>query len=251
MKIAIIGAGAIGGAIAEGLLKSDFLKADDLTISNPTAQKLERFAKMGARVTTDNAEAAHEADVLIIAVKPWLVEEVLTALDTTRKTVVSVAAGITSEQLLQWVSLYADLWLAIPNIAASERASMTFLVPVKNTVQCDVEGLFKAVGRTFICPERLLPGGTTLASCGLAYAMRYVRASTEGGVELGFRAHEAQEIVLQTVLGVVRLLQASGMHPEQAVDLVTTPGGLTIRGLNEMERAGFSSAVIRGLKAGM
>ena len=128
---------------------------------------------------------------------------------------------------------------------------MTFLVPVKNTVQCDVEGLFKAVGRTFICPERLLPAGTTLASCGLAYAMRYVRASTEGGVELGFRAHEAQEIVLQTVLGVVRLLQASGMHPEQAVDLVTTPGGLTIRGLNEMERAGFSSAVIRGLKAGM
>ena len=232
MRVAIIGAGAIGGAVAEGLLKSDFLAADELIVSNPTEQKLARFAEMGAQVTTDNVEAARLADVIIIAVKPWLVEEVLTALDTTRKTVISLAAGITSEQLLQWVSLYADLWLAIPNIAASEGASMTFLVPVKNTNRADVQGLFNAVGRTFVCPERLLPAGTTLASCGLAYAMRYVRASTEGGVELGFRAHEAQEIVLQTVLGVVRLLQASGMHPEQAVDLVTTPGGLTIRGLN-------------------
>jgi len=251
MRIAIIGAGAIGGAIAEGLLKSNFIKSDELTVSNPTEQKLGRFAEMGARVTTDNAVAAQSADVVIIAVKPWLVEEVLSGIDTTRKTVVSLAAGVSSAQLTHWVSLYADLWLAIPNIAASERASMTFLVPVKDTGKTDVQGLFNAVGRTFICSERLLPAGTTLASCGLAYAMRYVRASTEGGVELGFRAHEAQEIVLQTVLGVVRLLQASGMHPEQAVDLVTTPGGLTIRGLNEMERAGFSSAVIRGLKAGM
>lgn len=81
--------------------------------------------------------------------------------------------------------------------------------------------------------------------------MRYIRAASEGGVELGFKADVAKDIVMQTVLGAVKLLQASGMHPEQAIDLVTTPGGVTIKGLNEMEHAGFTSAVIRGLKAGL
>lgn len=87
-------------------------------------------------------------------------------------------------------------------------------------------------------------------SCSIGYAMRYVRASVEGAVEIGFKAKDAQKIVLQTIKGAVELLQASGEHPEAAIDKVTTPGGLTIRGLNEMEHAGFSSAVIRGLKAG-
>ena len=81
--------------------------------------------------------------------------------------------------------------------------------------------------------------------------MRYVRASVEGGVEIGFRASDAQQIVLQTVRGAVSLLQATGNHPETEIDKVTTPGGVTIKGLNEMENAGFTSAVIRGLKAGM
>ena len=80
--------------------------------------------------------------------------------------------------------------------------------------------------------------------------MRYIRAASEGGVELGFKADDAKQIVMQTVVGAVKLLEATGMHPELAIDLVTTPGGVTIRGLNEMEHAGFTSAVIRGLKAG-
>ena len=92
--------------------------------------------------------------------------------------------------------------------------------------------------------------GTTLASCGIAYAMRYIRAAAEGGVELGFKADDAKRIVMQTVEGAVKLLEATGLHPEAAIDMVTTPGGVTIKGLNEMEHAGFTSAVIRGLKAG-
>ena len=81
--------------------------------------------------------------------------------------------------------------------------------------------------------------------------MRYIRASVEGGVEIGFKAKDAEQIVLQTVKGAVELLQATGEHPEAAIDKVTTPGGVTIRGLNEMEHAGFTSAVVRGLKAGL
>ena len=130
---------------------------------------------------------------------------------------------------------------------------MTFIVPVgaSDEQTKTVTDLFGRMGRTLLTDEQHLAAGTTLASCGIAYAMRYIRAASEGGVELGFKADQAKEVVMQTMLGAVRLLEASGMHPEAAIDMVTTPGGVTIKGLNEMEHAGFTSSVIRGLKAGL
>jgi pyrroline-5-carboxylate reductase len=132
-------------------------------------------------------------------------------------------------------------------------ASMTFIVPCGATQQQTqlVQGIFDEMGTSLITDEQHLASGTTLASCGIAYAMRYIRAAAEGGVELGFKADDAKKIVMQTMKGAVELLEASGLHPEAAIDLVTTPGGVTIKGLNEMEHAGFTSAVIRGLKAGL
>ena len=90
---------------------------------------------------------------------------------------------------------------------------------------------------------------TALCSCGIAYAMRYVRAATEGGVELGIYPHKAKEYVLATLRGAVELLEATGNNPEVEIDKVTTPGGITIKGLNAMEAHGFTTAVIEGLKA--
>ena len=111
--------------------------------------------------------------------------------------------------------------------------------------------IYNEMGGTLITDEEHLAAGTTLASCGIAYAMRYIRAASEGGVELGFRADDAKKVVLQTLRGAIELLEETGLHPEAAIDMVTTPQGVTIKGLNEMERAGFTSAVIRGLKAGL
>jgi pyrroline-5-carboxylate reductase len=130
---------------------------------------------------------------------------------------------------------------------------MTFIVPMAEAQpqQTDhVKELFDSMGKSILTDEQHLAAGTTLASCGIAYAMRYVRAASEGGVELGFKADEAKQIVMQTMKGAVELLQATGLHPEAAIDLVTTPGGVTIKGLNEMEHNGFTSSVIKGLKAG-
>lgn len=238
----------MGGALAEGLLLSH---QAELMVSDPVEAVLQRFAQSGASVTSDNRLAVAEAETVIVVVKPWLVEQVLSGIDTSGKTIILVAAGITSEQLKSWTSPDADLWLAIPNIAASLQASMTFLVEVRNTGKTDVKALFDMVGETILCDEQHLPAGTTLASCGIAYALRYIRAASEGGVELGFRAADAQRIVMQTVMGAAKLLESTGKHAEQLIDQVTTPGGLTIKGLNEMEHAGFTSAVIRGLKAGV
>ena len=244
--------------MADGFIKSGAVKPADISVANPTAEKLEHFALQGASVTTDNKTAAEGADIVIIAVKPWLVEQVVNelkpVLNYTRQTIITVAAGISGSQFTAWLKkddAVPQTFIVIPNTAIAVLASMTFIVPVNATADTTaiVKALFDNVGQTMVTDERHLSAGMTLASCGIAYAMRYVRAAAEGGVELGFKADMAKDIVLQTMKGAVELLQANGNHPEAEIDKVCTPGGLTIRGLNEMEHAGFTSAVIRGLKA--
>ena len=248
----------MGGAMADGFIKSGAVKPANISVANPTAQKLEHFALQGASVTTDNKTAAEGADIVIIAVKPWLVEQVVNelkpVLNYTRQTVITVAAGISGSQFTAWLKkddAVPQTFIVIPNTAIAVLASMTFIVPVNATADTTstIKALFDNVGQAMVTDERHLSAGMTLASCGITYAMRYVRAAAEGGVELGFKADMAKDIVLQTMKGAVELLQANGNHPEAEIDKVCTPGGLTIRGLNEMEHAGFTSAVIRGLKA--
>ena len=260
MKISIIGAGAMGGAIAEGLIKCKDIKNEDICISDPSREARDKFADMGITATPSNQLAAQGADIVCVVVKPWLVEQVLKSikdvLDYEKQLLVVVAAGVKSESIREWLSKDDKMissFLVIPNIAIAQLQSMTFIAPLaeaqaKQTEQ--VKALFNKMGQSIITEESHLAAGTTLASCGIAYAMRYIRAASEGGVELGFKADEAKQIVMQTMKGAVELLQATGLHPEAAIDLVTTPGGVTIKGLNEMEHNGFTSSVIKGLKAG-
>jgi len=247
----------MGGATVEGMMKADYFDNKNITVSDPSEAVLKKFAEQGISTTTDNAQAASVADVVIVCVKPWLVEQVLTgikeSLNPEKQILIVIAAGVKSASIQEWLGAKCPpLFLCIPNIAIAQLASMTFLVSVtgKPSHTETVKAIFDAMGNTLFTDEAHLAAGTTLASCGIAYAMRYVRAASEGGVELGFKADQAKEIVMQTMLGAVKLLEASGLHPEAAIDLVTTPGGVTIKGLNEMEHAGFTSAVIRGLKAG-
>ena len=258
MKIAMIGAGAMGGATVEGLAKAGQFKNEDIIVSDPSQAVLDKFAKLGVSVTTDNAEAA-DADVVCVCVKPWLVDRVLdgikAVLQPQKQVLVVIAAGVASASVQEWLGEQCPpVFLVIPNIAIAELASMTFIVPGANAASHHTElvkSIFDKMGTTLITDEQHLAAGTTWASCGIAYALRYIRAASEGGVELGFKADDAKRIVMQTVEGAVKVLEASGLHPEAAIDLVTTPGGLTIKGLNEVEHAGFTSAVIRGLKAGI
>ena len=247
----------MGGATVEGLVRSGLHKNEDICVSDPSEAVLNKLQKLDISVTTDNGIAAAGADVVCVCVKPWLVERVLgsikDALQPERQLLVVIAAGVKSENVREWLGAQCPpLFLVIPNIAIAELASMTFIVPVGTTSQQTdtVVSLFNEMGHTLLTDEQHLAAGTTLASCGIAYAMRYIRAASEGGVELGFKADDAKRIVMQTMKGAVELLEATGLHPEAAIDLVTTPGGVTIKGLNEMEHAGFTSSVIRGLKAG-
>ena len=260
MKISIIGAGAMGGAIAEGLIKGDYIQNEDICVSDPMRQTRDKFANMGITATPSNKLAEQGAYIVCVLVKPWLVEQVLKSikavLDYEKQTLVVVAAGVKSESIKEWMAKdckMIPLFLVIPNLAIDQLQSMSFIVPsvaTKSQHTEQVQALFDSMGKSIITDEQHLGAGTTLASCGIAYAMRYVRAASEGGVELGFKADDAKQIVMQTMKGAVELLEATGLHPEAAIDLVTTPGGVTIKGLNEMEHNGFTSSVIKGLKAG-
>ena len=222
----------MGGAIAEGILKLDGFNAADLTVSDHNRPVLNHFASLGASAIADNNEAVKDADIVCVVVKPWHVEKTLRgikeSLDYQSQTLVVVAAGVSSANILSWTEkdgAVPQLVLAMPNIAIEYKASMTYITPVNTDEKTTdiIEGLFNSLGETVSIDEDHYPAATAL-SCSIAFAMRYARASIEGAVELGFKAKAAQKIVLQTMKWAVELLQATGEHPESAIDKVTTPG---------------------------
>jgi len=265
MKVTIIGTGNIGSAIARGLSQGSVIKTSDITCTDHSEISLDKIKRFNNdfQISTNNVEACRQADIIIIAVKPWMVEQVLdeikTLLDYDKQMIVSIAAGITFEQLMSYLTKHSGfdlmptptLFRVIPNTAIEVASSMTFVSAYNaSKEQSDlILRIFNELGNAMLVEERLMMAGTALASSGIAFALRYIRAAIEGGVELGFYPQEAQEIVVHTVKGAVDLLLTNKSNPEMEIDKVTTPGGITIRGLNEMELSGFTSAVIRGLKA--
>jgi len=249
-KVTIIGAGNMGGAIALGLHRS----AQDiaLTVTAAHAATLEKYAALGIRTSLDNAEAVREADVVVLGVKPWLVQSVLAQIAPalSGKLLLSMAAGIPAAQMAEWLAGtgVSAAYTVIPNLAAEIGESMTFASAILGKADEKVTALFDKVGKTLIVDEKRLRAGMMVASCGTAFALRYARAAMEGGIQLGLYPQEAQAAVYQTMKGAVDLAEARGAHPEAEIDRVTTPGGITIRGLNAMEDAGFTAAVIAGLK---
>ncbi len=258
MKLTVIGAGNMGGALIKGWAKSG--KIDDITIADKSETLLTEFksAYPTINTTTDNVEAVKGADIIVLVVKPWLMELVLAevkhALDLEKQIIVSDAANFTTDMLAKELGTEGQFFYVIPNIAAEFGASMSFIASgscATDESLKKVEELYTIVGDTLVVTENLVGPGMMMASCGIAYVMRYIRAQMEGGCEMGFYPAQAKQIALQTMQGAVSLLKATGWHPEEAIDKVTTPGGVTIKGLNELDHAGFNSAVIRSLKAGL
>lgn len=260
MKIAIIGGGNMGGSIARGLCTSKYFRPQDITISDPQQSLLESLKAFNQdlQTTKDNNEAIANADIVLLAVKPWLMEKVISGLKYSisykNQIIVSIAATVSFNRLQEIFDKDGEspcIFRVIPNTAIEVGESMTFISSENATKEqkLAVIEIFNELGQTMFINENQIEGATALASCGIAFAMRYIRAASEGGVELGFQPDMARDVVLQTLQGAVTLLKTNGSHPEAEIDRVTTPGGITIKGLNEMEHAGFTSSVIKGLKA--
>jgi pyrroline-5-carboxylate reductase len=254
-KIAIIGGGNLGKAIAEGLVKSGFTLPGHIMITRRNIDPIRYLEEKGMLVGNDNREAARFADLVIMCVKPFQVDEVLrhmkADLDPARHLVCSVVTGVSIAQLQHVLGGSFPVVRAMPNTAIAIQESMTCLCAAGWTdVQREyVEDLFRQLGRVVTIDEKLMDAATVLGACGIAYALRFIRANIQGGIEIGFDATTATLIAAQTVKGAAELLIQTGRHPEQEIDKVTTPKGCTIAGLNEMEHQGFSSSLIKGISA--
>lgn len=254
-KIAIIGGGNLGSAIAEGLINSGFSLPEHIIITKRNIKSLQYLEEKGVLVSDDNGEAVRFADLVILAVKPFQADDVVSRVkddfDIKKHVLVSVVTGISISHLLQSAGKKLAVIRAMPNTAIAIQESMTCLAAhqVSDEQSKYIEDLFNQLGKIAWIDEKLMDAATVLGACGTAYAMRYIRANIQGGIEIGFDAATASLIAAQTVKGAAQLLLTKGAHPEQEIDKVTTPKGCTIAGLNEMEHRGFSSSLIKGIVA--
>jgi pyrroline-5-carboxylate reductase len=254
-KIAIIGGGNLGTAIAQGLIESGFTLPGNIIVTKRNTKTLSALAEKGVLISDNNGEAVRFAELVILAVKPFQIDEILLGiredLDDKKHLLVSVITGASILHLRDILSKPMPIVRAMPNTAIAIQESMTCLSAVSaNADQVRyIENLFNQLGKVAWVDEKLMDAATVLGACGTAFAMRYIRANIQGGIEIGFDAATANLIVAQTVKGAADLLLKNNSHPEQEIDKVTTPKGCTIAGLNEMEHQGFSSSLIKGIVA--
>lgn len=252
-NITIIGAGNMGVALAYGLATAGY----DVAVTNRTKSKLTKLeSAVSIRAMESNREAMIDTDLVIIAVKAAdldaVVADIGPAINYNRTIVASlipVCSLADLEECFKPFNKAPMIARVMPNTAVAVGESMTFgcMNEYAEAYSSELKAVFEAVGRMEIVDEAKFDAATILCSCGVGYAFRYIRAASEGGVALGFEAKDACRYVCQTLRGAAAVLERTGFHPEVAVDTVMTPGGLTVNGLIEMEKAGFSSAVIAGL----
>ncbi|MGC4234968.1 MAG: pyrroline-5-carboxylate reductase [Niabella sp.] len=251
-KIAIIGGGNLGIAMAQGFIQSTFCSASDITITKRNISTLKGELPKTVTITNDNVKAVAESNVVILAVKPFQVEGVMQNIApslTKKHILISVITGVTLSDLKEMAKIQLPVFRAMPNTAVAIKESMT-CISYENATDKQVQfvtRMFSTVGKVVVIDDKLMDAATVLGACGTAFALRYVRANIQGGIEIGFDAKTASLIAAQTVKGAAELLLSHNSHPEQEIDKVTTPKGCTIVGLNEMEHRGFSSSLIRGI----
>jgi len=252
-KIAIIGGGNLGSAIALGLISKGYSKAENITVTRRSTDKLGLLLEKGMHIHSNNAKAVRDSDIIVMAIKPHQVLQLLQTLsanfDTNRHILISVVTGVSIQEMQAYVPVDLPLFRAMPNTAIAIRESMTCIAVnnATNDQKALVLGLFEQVGKAILVNEEYMEAATVLGACGVAYSLRFIRAASQGGIEIGFDAQTAQIIAAQTVKGAASLLLEGGGHPEREIDKVTTPQGCTIAGLNEMEHQGFSSSLIKGI----
>jgi len=255
MKIAIIGAGNLGYSIAVGILsQKKEIPCKSLYLTKKNLSSLSHLEKVSmVKTTTDNRRAVKYSNLIILAVQPAQLQEVLEEIKDVvhpkKHVVISVATGRKIGEIEGVLGDQVPIIRCMPNTAISVGHSMTCMSANENGKNNFhlAKSIFNALGETMCIEERLMQAATVICASGIAFWMRLIRATTQGAVQLGFHSEEAQKLSMHTCLGAASLLIDSQSHPEQEIDKVTTPSGCTIEGLNEMEHQGLSSSIIKGL----
>ncbi len=237
-------------AIAKGMVARKVVTPSELFLSRRRNGLLDSQKKQGFQVT-DNRNLVQTCDIVILAVLPGQAREVVLELQDAfqqgDKILVSVVSAVSISELKEWSGNRVPVVRIMPNTAAEFGASMTCVSGEEEKSVTRVQALFDPLGQTMVIKEQLMPAATILAACGIAFFLRFIRAVSQGGIQIGFHAEEAGRIAAQTAMGAAEVLMRTENHPELEIDRVTTPMGCTISGLNEMEHFGLSSAMIKGI----
>ncbi len=253
-KITIIGSGNIGLSLAKGLVNKAYCKPDDITLTRRNLKLMANEIAAGFKVSDNNALAIYNADIVVLAVLPQqlkkVLEEIAPSINPEKQLMISVVSGVSCADVRKEVGNNVQVIRAMPNTAIAIGQSMTCIASDNAAIENmeEVTKLFETVGSVVTINEDLMTSATALCACGIAFFLRSIRAASQGGVEIGFHAHDALKMAVQTAKGAADLLLLTQSHPESEIDKVTSPKGCTIAGLNEMEHYGFSSAFIKGIK---
>ena len=250
-NIAILGAGNLGIAIAEGIVEEGLKKADQVYLTRRNLKHVAHLADQGFLTVEDNKLAVESSGYIFLCVQPKqlasLIEQINPVL-TENHVLVSVITGVSIDEIKGLLKVDVPVVRAMPNTAIAIGESMTCIAcNDSKELALTIQKVFNSLGQTLVIDEKLMQAATVLGASGIAFFMRYLRAATQGGIQMGFHSDEAQLIAVQTAKGAASLILENGNHPEVEIDKVTTPQGCTIAGLNEMEHQGLSSALIKGL----
>jgi len=249
--LGFLGAGNMAGALIKGLLHAHAVEPSRIVASDMKPERLKQLETThGIRTTTDNHELVRQVDVLVLAVKPQVVDKVLTALDGDVKPgtlVISVAAGVPIAAIEARLPAGSHVVRSMPNTPATALAGATAISAGTHATEDDMRiahALFEAVGRVVTLDESQLDAVTGLSGSGPAYVMLMIEALADGGVKVGLHRDTALLLSAQTVYGSAKLLLETGEHPGRLKDMVTSPGGTAIAGLHTLESGGLRRTLI-------
>jgi pyrroline-5-carboxylate reductase len=255
-KLGFVGGGNMAAALIKGLLHAKVVPPEGIIVSDVKPERLEMLReKHGIRTTTDNHELVRASDVVVLSVKPQVIDKVLAAIGKDIKPtqlVVSVAAGVPVSAMEARLPEGARVVRTMPNTPATVDAGATAIAAGTHATEEDLEvarALFAAVGRVVTLDESLLDAVTGLSGSGPAYVMLMIEALADGGVKVGLHRDTALLLAAQTVYGSAKLLLETGEHPGRLKDMVTSPGGTAIAGLHTLESGGLRRTLIDAVEA--
>ncbi|MBN2197546.1 MAG: pyrroline-5-carboxylate reductase [Polyangiaceae bacterium] len=255
-RIGILGGGNMAAAIVRGLLAAGCVSAGEVRVTDVRTERRQELAQtFGIDASADNREVARWSEVILLAVKPQVVKDLLADVGADlgpHKVLLSIAAGVPTRVLAAGVATGTRIVRAMPNTAAMALAAATAIARGPAATAEDMalaRKLFEAIGRVVEVEEKLIDAVTGLSGSGPAYVLLFIEALADGGVRAGLPRSQALLLAGQTVLGTAQLLLATGDHPALLKDQVTSPGGTTIAGLNELERGAVRHSVMAAVDA--
>lgn len=254
-KIAFLGGGNMAEALIKGMLSADVAAADQMIVSDTSSGRLTYLkGKYRLSVTARNADAVREAEVVLLCVKPQVIDDVLAGISQladAKKLVISIAAGVPIARIERALPLGPRVVRVMPNTPALVLSGASGIAAGGSTTEADralAEEIFGAVGRVVTVGERLMDAVTGLSGSGPAYVFTFIEALTDAGVKVGIPRAVAGELAVQTVLGSARLVLETKEHPAKLRDMVTSPGGTTIAGLHELEKGKFRAVIMSAVE---